>query len=154
MRVWGISEDLCQSLGGEASEQITIPETISQQGSDPSLSLSMSLEGEGVEASLVSQFETDSPQMSVRSLKEGGHSHSSLSASPTKSVSSMLHNDSQSSLTKSLSAPFYKGQSLEQEFKLLNLDSIPNLELERVSVRCLCCGAVHACFVTSEQLGD
>lgn len=133
MRVWGISEDLRQSLGGEASEQITIPETISQQGSDPSLSLSMSLEGEGVEASLVSHFETDSPQMSIRSLKEGGYSHRSLSTSPTKSVSSMLQNDSQSSLTKSLSTPFYKGQSLEQEFKLLNLESIPNLELERVS---------------------
>ena len=135
LRVWGISEELRQSLGGEASEQITIPETISQQGSDPSLSLSMSLEGESVEASFASHMETDSLQMSVRSLKEGGHSHSSLSTSPTKSVSSLVQNDSQTSLSKSLSAPFYKGQSLEQEFKLLNLDSIPNLELERVSIQ-------------------
>ena len=134
LRVWGIGEELRQSLGGEASEQITIPENMSHQSSDPSLSLSMSLEGDSVETSFISQApETDSLQMSVRSLKEGGHSQSSLSSSPTKSVSSMFPNDSQSSLTKSLSAQFYKGQSLEQEFKLLNLESIPNLELERVS---------------------
>ena len=135
LRIWGINEELHHSLGGEASEQITIPESISQQGSDPSLSLSMSLEGEGVEASLTSQMD-DSPLMSVRSLKEGGHSQSSLSASPTKSVSSLIQNDSRSSLSKSLSAQFFQGHTLEQEFKLLNVDSIPNLELERVSVQC------------------
>ena len=134
LRVWGINEELRQSLGGEASEQITIPESMSQRGSDPSLSLSMSLEGEGVEASLISSLAEESLQMSVRSLKEGGLSQSSLSASPTKSVSSMLLSDSQSSLSKSLSASLYKGHTLEKEFKLLNLDSIPNLELERVSL--------------------
>lgn len=133
LRVWGISEELRQSLGGEASEQITIPESMPSRGSDPTLSLSTSLEGEGPEASLISYAETDSIQMSVRSLKEGGHSQSSLSTSPTKSVSSVLQNESQSSLTKSLSAQFYKGQSLEQEFKLLNLEGIPSIEIETVS---------------------
>lgn len=138
LRVWGISEELRESLGGEASEQITIPESMPSQGSDPSLSLSMSLEGEGTETSLTPQLETDSILSSVRSLKEGGHSQSSLSASPTKSVSSMFQSDPQSSLTKSLSAQFYKGQSLEQEFKLLNLEGIPNLEIERVSCPVTC----------------
>ena len=134
LRIWGISEELRQSLGGEASEQITIPESISQQGSDPSLSLSMSLEGEGVETSITSSQVEESIQVPIRSLREGGQSQSSLSASPTKSVSSMLQSDSQSSLNKSLqSASLYKGHTLEKEFKLLNLDSIPNLELERVS---------------------
>ena len=133
--MWGISEELRESLGGEASEQITIPESMPSQGSDPSLSLSMSLEGEGTETSLTPQLETDSILSSVRSLKEGGHSQSSLSASPTKSVSSMFQNDP---LTKSLSAQFYKGQSLEQEFKLLNLEGIPNLEIERVSCPVTC----------------
>lgn len=136
LRIWGISEELRQSLGGEASEQITIPENMSQQGSDPSLSLSMSLEGEGgVEMSITSSQVEESLQMSIHSLREGGQSQSSLSASPTKSVSSMLQSDSSSSLNKSLqSASLYKGHTLEKEFKLLNLDNIPNLELERVSV--------------------
>ena len=134
LRIWGINEELRHSLGGEASEQITIPEAMSQQGSDPSLSLSMSLEGEAVESSITPSLAEDSLQMSIRSLREGGPSQSSLSASPTKSVSSMLQSDSQSSLNKSLqSASLYKGHTLEKEFKLLNLDSIPNLELERVS---------------------
>ena len=134
LRIWGIGEELRQSLGGEASEQITIPENMSQQGSDPSLSLSMSLEGEGMEMSIAPSQAEESLQMSVRSLREGGHSGSSLSASPTKSISSVLQSDSQSSLNRSLqSASLYKGHTLEKEFKLLNLDSIPNLELERVS---------------------
>ncbi len=135
LRIWGINEELRQSLGGEASEQITIPETMSQQGSDPSLSLSMSLEGEGMESSITPSQAEESLQMSIRSLREGGPSQGSLSDSPTKSLSSMLQSDSQSSLNKSLqSASLYKGHTLEKEFRLLNLDSIPNLELERVSI--------------------
>lgn len=130
LRIWGISEELRQSLGGEASEQITIPDgKMSNQGSDPSLSLSMSLDGESMEASLSSQMDSSSVQMSLLSVKDGGYSLSSFSSSPTKSVSSMIQNESQSSLSNQ----FYKGQSLEQEFRLLNLESIPNLELERVS---------------------
>jgi hypothetical protein len=135
LRIWGINEELRQSLGGEASEQITIPETMSQQGSDPSLSLSMSLEGEGMESSITPSLAEESLQMSIRSLREGGPSQGSLSGSPTKSLSSMLQSDSQSSLNKSLqSASLYKGHTLEKEFKLLNLDNIPNLELERVRI--------------------
>lgn len=100
----------------------------------------MSLSNE-MEQSVASHHSDDYQQsLSVtksmtRSLKDP--SLSSLGSSPTKSISSLVNNDSQSSLNKSLSSQqMFQPQvahTLGQEFSLLNLDNIPSLEMEMVS---------------------
>ena len=99
----------------------------------------MSLSDE-VELSITSQAEDyqQSPSLTrslTKSLKD--QSQSSLGSSPTKSISSVVHNDSLSSLNKSLSSQQVfqpqVAQTLGQEFSLLNLENIPSLEMERVS---------------------
>ena len=134
LRVWGISESLKHNLGGEPMEVMVFQDSMSSEQL-----ASMSLSDE-VELSITSQAEDyqQSPSLTrslTKSLKD--QSQSSLGSSPTKSISSVVHNDSLSSLNKSLSSQQVfqpqVAQTLGQEFSLLNLENIPSLEMERVS---------------------
>ena len=113
MRIWGISEQLKEDLGGEPIDHTAV------EYQDNSLRLQLS------EASMTTESEGEQSAVT----EDPPHTPSPIKSVVTSSAS--LDSTSRSSSSQLMFQP-QLAQTLAQEFSLLNSENIPNLELERV----------------------
>ena len=113
MRIWGMSEQLKEDLGGGLIDHTTV------EDQDSSLHLQLS------ETSMATESEGEQ----FAATEDPPHTPSPLKSVVTASVP--VDSSSRSSPSQSMFQPQLV-QTLAQEFSLLNLNNIPNLEMERV----------------------